>query len=698
MQVNLTANRRIRLAADVGGTFTDVVLDTGVSLVTSKVATNIEEPEKGILEGLQIVLDKASIAPQDIDSFIHGTTLATNALIERKGARTALITTEGFRDSLEIGYESRYDQYDLAIQKPEPLIPRYLRFTISERVDVKGRVLRELDTESLPKLVSSLKQHDIEAIAIGFIHSYANPKHEHAVATLLREAGIDAEITLSSEVCPEVREYERFMTTACNAYVQPLMARYLKALKISLQDRGFVCPLFLMTSGGGMTSLESAIRFPIRLVESGPSGGAVLASGIAAQMREDKVLSYDMGGTTAKICLIENYQPQTARNFEIARSARFQKGSGMPVRIPVVEMIEIGAGGGSIAHIDSLGRLAIGPHSAGSTPGPACYQKGGDKPTVTDADLILGKIDPDAFAEGRMPLDPVLAGIALKQHVATYMDINQIEAAAGIAEMVEENMANAARVHSVEHSANLSEYSMIAFGGAGPLHAIRLAQKLNIDRIIVPSNSSVGSAVGFLWAPMAYEVIRSRYMTTQGFDAGEVNSVLEALRAEAFEVVRAGAPDSDLEVACSAFMRYAGQGHEIEVPLPPGLLNEESSRIIQASYEEHYQRLFGATIPERDIEILSWAVVVSSPSRLCGGKVGKLDDYEPDTDLTRRCYNPENKSMMSIPVYARHELKPGAYFSGPALVVEPQTSTYITAEFEAHVDSGFNLVIDRKIA
>jgi N-methylhydantoinase A len=689
-------NIPIRLAADVGGTFTDVVLDSGDGLVSGKVATNVEAPEKGILQGVRIVLDKAGINAADVDSFIHGTTLATNALIERKGARTALITTEGFRDSLEIAYENRYDQYDLGIEKPEPLVPRYLRFTLFERCNVKGQVLRPLDADSVRQIIPRLQQYRIEAVAIGLLHSYVNPQHEQAVADILRNAGIEVEISLSSEVCPEVREYERFMTTVCNAYVQPLMSGYLRALQASLTLQGFVCPLLLMNSGGGMTDLESAIRFPIRLVESGPSGGAVLASSIAAQLRESKVLSFDMGGTTAKICLIDNYKPQNARNFEIARNARFHKGSGMPVRIPVVEMIEIGAGGGSIAHIDSLGRLAIGPQSSGSTPGPACYQQGGERATVTDADLVLGKIDPIAFAEGRMQLDQALAETALTGDIAAAMNVDLIQAAAGVAEMVEENMANAARIHSVEHGANLSDYTMIAFGGAGPLHAIRLAQKLNIKRIIVPSNSSVGSAVGFLKAPVAYEVLRSRYMTTQGFDTDAANKLLENMRAEAFEVVRHAANPDQLEVRNSAYMRYAGQGHEIEVPLPAGALSNSDHFVIQASYETHYRRLFGRVLPQRDIEILSWSVVVSSPSQIVEGEFEALDIVPVEASGTRPGYCPRKKRMIDYPVYAREKLPPGSSFSAPALVLEAQTTTYVPVGYSAHIDSRLNLVIDRQ--
>ena len=693
----MSCDHRIRLAADVGGTFTDVVLDTADGFVTSKVATNLQHPEQGILEGVDIVLQKAALTPANVDAFIHGTTLATNALIERKGARTALITTEGFRDSLEIAYESRYDQYDLSIQKPEVLVPRYLRFTVYERVDVNGRVLRELDIESVKRIVPFLQSHGVEAIAIGLLHSYANPTHEQRVAQILREAGITMEISLSCEVCAEVREYERFMTTACNAYVQPLMAGYLRALQASMAEQGFACPLYLMTSGGSMTQLESAIRFPIRLVESGPSGGAVLASRIATQLGEAKLLSFDMGGTTAKICLIDDFKPGTARNFEIARSARFQKGSGMPVRIPVVEMIEIGAGGGSIAHVDSLGRLSIGPQSAGSVPGPACYQKGGDQVTVTDADLILGKIDPDSFAEGRMPLSVTMATDAVEARLKSRLGLSTLEAAAGIGEMVEENMANAARIHSVEHGANLADYSMIAFGGAGPLHALRLAQKLNIDRVIVPANSSVGSAIGFLWAPLAFELVKSFYTTTQQFDFARVNTLLDSIRSEASEVLLSGADSEVLQVKYSAFMRYAGQGHEIEVTLPDLPLDVDSCSIIQASYEAQYRRLFGRAIPARDIEILSWAVVVTVPQQWSPppSSAITIDEHRISSEELRDGYCAEQKAIIDYPVFHRDRLAPGNVFNGPALVVEAQTTTILGAGYRAAVDGLLNLVIDK---
>jgi N-methylhydantoinase A len=686
--------RKPRLAADIGGTFTDVVLETPSGLFSSKVLTDVERPERSVLAGADAVLRAAAVAPGEVGIFIHGTTLATNALIERKGARTALITTEGFRDSLEIAYESRFDQYDLLIDKPPQLIPRDLRFVVPERIDVKGRVLRPLDGAAVARLAPQLEDRGIESVAVGLLHSYANPEHERRVRDILLAAGCTAEISLSSEICPELREYERLMTTACNAYIQPLMAGYLRALAISLKDNGFGCPLFLMTSGGGMTTLDVAIRNPIRLVESGPSGGAVLAARIAAGMQERRVLSFDMGGTTAKICLIGDYQPQTARNFEIARTARFRKGSGMPVRIPVIEMIEIGAGGGSIAHVDGLQRLAVGPASAGAVPGAACYGGGGMRATVTDANVLLGRIDPDRFAEGKMRLDVGAAERAVRSDVAAALSIPLPEAAFGITAMVEENMANAARIHSVEHGSDLSKCTMIAFGGCGPLHGLQLAEKLNIARVVIPANSGVGSAVGFLWAPIAYEMVRSRYMTLDAFEPAEANGVMAEIVAEARHIVRSGDPDAELTESRTAYMRYVGQGHEIQVTLPPRTLEAGDAAGIRAGYEAAYQRLYGRTVPARNIEILSWSVVVSTAAAPIAVR-GDCDSHDAQATAQRSVFLPATRSFSDVPVFWRPDLKPGACFSGTALIAEPQTTTFVTAAFRGRVDTNANLILER---
>lgn len=685
----------IRLAADIGGTFTDVVLETPVGLYTAKVPTDTEQPELGVIAGVEVVLRDAGIAAADIDIFIHGTTLATNALIERKGEKTALITTEGFRDSLEIAYESRFDQFDLMIDKPAQLIPRNLRFTVRERVNVRGEILVDLDQIAVVDLAKQLNDYGIGAVAVGFLHSYANPKHEQCVREILNAQGCNAEITLSSDVCPEVREYERLMTTACNAYVQPIMARYLRALEVAFKSRGFNCPIFMMTSGGGMTTLKNAIKFPIRLVESGPSGGAILAAKIAKELNEPRILSFDMGGTTAKISLIEDYKPQTARNFEIARSARFQKGSGMPVRIPVIEMIEIGAGGGSVAHVDQVGRLNIGPQSAGAMPGPACFDKGGLMATVTDANLLLGRIDPDAFAEGKIKLSVKAAKDALLQDVSLQLDIPVLQGAAGVVEMVEENMANAARIHSVEHGVDLSRFSMIAFGGGGPLHAVRLAEKLGMKRVIIPANSSVGSALGFLNAPISYELVQSHYTTLTDFNLKSVNDVINSISTQAIEIVTEGARDAELLETRSAYMRYVGQGHEIQVPIPKHALKVADLAAIKSTYDLCYSQLYGRTIPERDIEVLSWSVVVSTIVKTPVELFEKGKTLKPMASAERKVFLVELNDLDTVPSFWRPKMRSGDAFIGPVVVEEPQTTTFVTRNYSGKLDSHMNLILDR---
>lgn len=687
----------LRLAADIGGTFTDVVLDNGQRLYTGKVATDSEHPEMGVLRGIDVVLESSGSEAGSIDVFIHGTTLATNALIERKGSRTALITTEGFRDSLEIAYENRFDQYDLLIDKPVPLIPRNDRFTIKERMSASGEVLIDLDELSVLNLVPALRHESFDSIAVGLLHSYSNPSHETRVRELLELSGFQCEISLSCEVCPEIREYERLSTTACNAYVQPLMAGYLKALETGFRERGFNCPMYMMTSGGGMTTFSHAMTFPIRLVESGPSGGAVLAARRAAELKAEQVVSFDMGGTTAKIALLENYQPKTARNFEIARAARFQKGSGMPVRIPVVEMIEIGAGGGSIAHTDSIGRLCIGPQSAGAQPGPACFDKGGRLPTVTDANLLLGRINPETFAEGKLTLNSAAARTAVESTVGGDLGLEVEITAIGITEMVEENMASAARIHSVEHGVDLSRYTMIAFGGGGPLHASSVATKLGINRIVIPANASVGSALGFLSAPVAHELVHSLYTTLDDFRLSDVNEMLQKVTREARSVVESGAAGVEMQESRSAFMRYVGQGHEIQVPIPTHTLDASDIQTLRQTYDDCYRELYGRTIPERDIEVLSWSVIVATlPSQvICTDSPS--DWVEAVVSRRQSIWLPAQNAFEPVNCYWRPHLRPGCHLEGPALVEEPQTTCYITKEFKAHVDAGSNLILERSL-
>ncbi|MGB7307139.1 MAG: hydantoinase/oxoprolinase family protein, partial [Burkholderiaceae bacterium] len=663
---------------------------------TTKVLTTPQAPEEAVIAGVCQVLEEAALRFSDIDVFLHGTTLATNAVIERKGALTALITTEGFRDVLEIADESRYDQYDVFITKPEPLVPRTLRFTVPERVDVEGNELLVLDESAVAAVAQSLNDAGVQAVAIVFLHSYVNPAHEIRAAEIVRQLCPAIEITISSQVCPEAREYERTTTALCNSYVQPLMAGYLKRLKDQLGVRGFAHDVHLMTSGGHLCSLETARQYPIRLVESGPAGGAMLAASLAAERGEAEILSFDMGGTTAKICLIEQGKPLKARLFEIDRRSRFMKGSGIPVRIPVIEMIEIGAGGGSIAQIDAMRRIQVGPQSAGSEPGPASYGLGGEQPTVTDADVLLGKIDPDKFAGGTIALRPDLAEAAMTSRVGDVLSMDATTAAYGIAEMVDENMANAARVHAIERGVAIAGRTLIAFGGAAPLHASRLAEKLGISRVIVPHGAGVGSAIGFLNAPAAYELVQSRYMRLDQFDGDAATSLLGVMSAEASAQAASAAGARPLTESRGAYMRYTGQGHEIYVGLPGADLTNEDVPALREAFEKTYRLLFKRHIPDSGIEIMSWSVLVSTdtaePERL-----GQVPDGVMATAVGQRdVFDAGLSTMVSASIYERENLQPGMGLAGPAVVVEPGTSTLISSSFDCRVDASRALVLNRK--
>lgn len=687
-----------RLAVDIGGTFTDVVVEYQDKRTTAKVLTTPRAPEEGVLEGVSLVLQRAGLTVADVGIIIHGTTLATNAIIERKGAVTALITTDGFRDVLDIAYETRYDQYDIFLDKTEPLVPRYLRMTVPGRLAVDGTELKPLDEDAVHALLPVLDREGVEAVAIGFLHAYADDAHERRVRDILAAARPDIMITLSSEVCPEVREFERFTTATANAYVQPLMAHYLTRLQTALDTQGFDGAFFLMTSGGGLTTLETAVRFPIRLVESGPAGGAILATGIARECGIPQALSFDMGGTTAKICLIEDYVPETGRSFEVARQARFQKGSGLPLRIPVIEMVEIGAGGGSIAAVDALEQINVGPHSAGSEPGPACYDRGGTAPTVTDGDVALGRIDPESFAGGKVTLNADAALAALDRDIGKTLGLTPELAGYGVIEMVDENMANAARVHSIERGKIIGEHTVIAFGGAAPLHASRLAEKLHIDRVIIPTNAGVGSAVGFLRAPIAYEVVRSRYMTLRDFDPGRANEMLHAMHEEAHGVVMAGAGEATLTESRIAFMRYMGQGHEIVVPLPNRDLTAADSAVLKETYDREYEQLYGRTIPDADIEVLTWAMTISTETESVEALAATAQAGTPEVSGMRQVFDANTGAASDVPLYRREALVPGMRLSGPAIVAEDETSTFVSATFDATINHAGYIILERKPA
>ena len=688
----------VRLAVDIGGTFTDIVLDVGRDRKTRKVLTTPVRPEQAVLDGIRLILSDARAHFRDIDVFIHGTTLATNAIIERRGAKTALIATDGFRDVLDIATESRYDQYDLTIDKPTPLVPRALRFTVPERVDAHGSVRLPLDEAALRAIVKRLRTLDVKSVAIAFLHAYANPAHERRAGEILRAEMPDVRLTLSSAVCPEIREYERTSTAVANAYVQPLIDGYLGRMAEALEVEQFRGSIYLVTSGGGVTSIDTARRFPVRLLESGPAGGAIFASQIAASLGESKVLSFDMGGTTAKICLIEQYRPETSRLFEVDRAARFLKGSGLPVRIPVIEMVEIGAGGGSIARVDAMKRVTVGPESASSEPGPACYGRGGEHPTVTDADVALGKIDPDGFAGGTIRLNPELSRKALLHDIGEALGLSAETSAYAVQEIVCENMASAARVHAVERGAVVAQHTLIAFGGAAPLHAARVAERIGASRVIVPSNAGVGSAVGFLAAPISYELVRSRHARLDEFDSEAVSDLLQEIASEARALVEPGARGAPVRERRIAFMRYVGQGHEIAVELPQRRLTNADSESLRKAFEKDYATLFERSIPDAAIEILSWSVLATTEPRN-PARIAEVARKPAGTaGGHRQFFDGRAGETIDVPLYRRELLSPGATVAGPAIIAEDETSTFISVSFEAHIDSAGSIVMERKVA
>lgn len=690
----MTQRHDIRLGADIGGTFTDIALDVRGKLFSTKVLTNYSAPEQAILDGIDIVVRDAGIAPKDIDIVIHGTTLATNALIERRGARTALITTEGFRDVIEMRTENRFEQYDLSLVLPKPLIPREDRFPVKGRINAQGRELQALDEAALETLADIIAERGFEAVAIGFIHSYMNPTHEQRAREILAKK-LSIPISISSEVSPQMREFERFNTVCANAYVRPQMADYLSRLQVRLKAMGAQCPVFMIHSGGGLISVETASEFPVRLVESGPAGGAIFAADIARRFSLDRVVSYDMGGTTAKICLIEDYQPHTARTFEVARTYRFCKGSGMPISIPVIEMIEIGAGGGSIAWVDAMGRIQAGPESAASEPGPACYQRGGERPAITDADLVLGKLDPDNFAGGKIRLSVESASAAIARDVGDRLKLATEAAAFGIVEVVDENMANAARVHAVENGKNISENIMIAFGGAAPLHAARLCEKLGVDQCLIPQGAGVGSAIGFLKAPFGYEALASKIMRLSKFDAGAVNAMLDDLKATAEGFVRAGT-DGEIIREITAFMRYAGQGWEIPVALPDRAFTPADTAMIEATFKERYAQFFGRAVEGPEIEFVTWSVKAQD-TRPEGERFAlETDGAVVPVAVSRAVFDPASGKTLETAIVPRETLSPGARVTGPAVIVERETSTIVTSPFDAVIQIDGTILLVRK--
>jgi len=696
-----------RIGADVGGTFTDIVVqfDDG-SLASTKVLTTYAGPdgtggpEQGILAGIDALAAEHGIDLSEVEQVIHGTTLATNALIERRGANTAFVTTDGFRDVIETRTEGRFEQYDLNIVLPAPLIERKDRITVPGRINARGEELRPFDDAAAEAVIDRIVEGGYEAVAVGFLHSYRNAEHEQRFRELLLASKPDLAVSISAEVAPQMREFERFNTVCANAYVQPLMASYLVRLRDELQARGATCPLYLIHSGGGLISVETAAAFPVRLVESGPAGGAIFAAGLAARYGKGKVLSYDMGGTTAKIALIEDFTPQTAKTFEVARTMRFKKGSGMPISIPVIEMIEIGAGGGSIASVDTLGQIRIGPNSAGSEPGPAAYGLGGADPTVTDANLQLGRLHPDTFGATAITLVPERAEQAIADGVGQVIGMDPTTAAVGIAEVVDENMTNAARVHAVENGKDLAGFTMVAFGGGAPLHATRLMDKLGLDELIVPPGAGVGSAIGFLQAPFAYEAIRSFYTATSDFDHVGANQVLAELEAEAETFVRQGieltGENPELVVERSVAMRYKGQGWEIPVTLGAGTFDQFAAEMLTEVFTKAYEEFFGRAIDDVDIEAVSWSVRVASIVERPAAVTIVEGERTVAPQKHRPMYDPAVTATVDAGLVEREELGIGDAVDGPAVIVEPQTTTILGSHHRAVLQRDGSLYVTRR--
>ena len=670
-----------RLGVDIGGTFTDIVLETNSKRFSAKVLTDNANPEMAIFKGIDDVCLKADIAPSDLTQIIHGTTLATNSLIERKGAKTALITTEGFRDVIEMRTESRFEQYDLNLSLPDPLLSREHRYVLKERIDARGRVLVPIEQRAVEDLANELRNKGYTSVAVGFLHSYVNNNHENVVGKIIQNIIPNIMVSLSNEVSPQVREYERFSTTVANAYIKPLIEKYLINFLTELEKKNVNCPAFLMHSGGGVMSFQDAIKFPVRLVESGPAGGAMFAADLASRYGLKKILSFDMGGTTAKICLIDDYKPKTSRVFEVARTYRFKKGSGIPISIPVIDMVEIGAGGGSLANVDSLNQIRVGPKSAGSDPGPACFNKGGKNVTVTDADLLLGKLDPKNFAGGSIELNPSFSKTVAEKDIGQNLQMGSNEAAWGISEVVDENMANAARVHAIENGQDLSDYTMIAFGGAAPLHASRLCEKIGINRCIIPKGAGVGSAIGFLKAPYSFEASRSIFMRLAAFDADLAEKIFVDMEKEASNFVRSCDENSQLISNFKVYMRYSGQGWEIPISFLRKEIKNPSKEVFQKRFEEDYKKLFGRAVFGMQIEIVVWAVNTFTPLPEVKAEPELVEIKKIKTKNNCNFFDTGlGKTVQAIRIN-RDKINKKSWLKGPAIISEKETATIVSSNF-----------------
>ena len=692
--MSMPREERYLVGLDIGGTFTDLVLlDLQSSrLSLHKVLSTPDDPAVGALTGLEELLERAAIGLADVDAVLHGTTLVTNAIIERSGRSTGLLTTRGFRDVLEMGHEQRYDIYDLFLRYPDPIVPRRHRLEVDERVSRDGDVLRPLDVDQVDGLVDALVEDGVEALAVCLLHSYRAPEHERAVARRVRERHPQLYVSASCEVVSEIREYERTNTTACNAYVQPLMDRYLGAIEDSLAAGGFAGRFSLMLSSGGIASPETARRFPIRLLESGPAGGALATAYLGRRAGMRDLLAFDMGGTTAKACLIQNGRPDVAPQMEAGRVHRFKRGSGLPIRAPVVDMIEIGAGGGSIARRDALGLLKVGPHSAGADPGPACYGLGGEEATVTDACLVLGYYDPDFFLGGAMQLDHG-ASVRALEALGRQLEMDVVETAWGVHQIVCESMARAARVHIIEKDQDPRDFPLLAFGGAGPAHAARVGRILGARAMLVPPVSGVASALGFLVAPTSHEIVRSYPGAFDALDWAAISQLFEEMERDALALLAdAGVAPDDVRLERTVEARLIGQFHEIEVPVSPGRLGPESGATLGETFRRVYSERYHTVLEGYRPMAMSWRLRAVGPEPSVELRADTAPTgVTPAPKGSRQAYFPEANGFVETPVYARGALPVGTVLEGPVIVEERESTTVAAPGDRLEVDDSGNL-------
>jgi N-methylhydantoinase A len=683
------------LGIDIGGTFTDAVLldQRSGDYEVAKTLTTYPDPAAGVLSGLDSLLDRAQIGPESVERVIHGTTLVTNTLIERKGTRTGLITTRGFRDALEIGREGRYDIYDLRLELPEPLVERRLRLEVDERLNPDGTVMSPLSRLSVEAACEALSAAEVDAVAICLLHAYANPDHERAVRDEVGHRLPGCAISISSEVSPELREFERTSTTVANAYVQPLVRRYLATLQEGLLNIGIRAPLHVMLSNGGSCSVDTASLYPVRLVESGPCGGALAAAECGRRAKLDRILAFDMGGTTAKAILSVKGDFPVTTESEVARVYRFKRGSGLPLLVPVLDMIEIGAGGGSIAHRNALGLPAVGPESAGSTPGPACYDRHGSEPTVTDADLVLGYLNPDYFLGGDMRLNLERAREAILT-VADAFGGDVVRASLGIHQLVNEHMANAARVHAAERGVDLRSFSLVATGGAGPVHACGVAARLGLERVLVPPIAGVGSAYGLLLAPISFDYARSYVTRTEDLVTDRLRPILEDMAHRGAAVVQeAGVDEQDRCSVVTADMRYVGQGHEIRVPLPDVTLDDGFSDRLKDAFEAEYANRFGRKCEGVSVEVIHWRTTVSGPTQRYDIAAKMDETANPKKDNRDVVF--DVSGPVDTVVYDRYRLS-GCSISGPAIIEEEESTTVLPPGWDAEMLADGSILMTRQ--